>query len=69
MVASDGQEIIGVIINHLLRSAVDLKSSVDTCGKPTGFPRLIPWTGRRQSVDSYPSHQKHVKVSRRHMIH
>lgn len=34
MVAGDGQEIIGMIINHLLRSAcaVDLKSSVDTCG-------------------------------------
>lgn len=44
MVASDGQEIIGMIINHLLRSAcgVDLKSSVDTCGKPAGFPWLIP---------------------------
>lgn len=40
MVTSDGQEITDMIINHLLRSAcaVDLKSSVDTCGKPTGFP-------------------------------
>lgn len=50
MVASDGQDIISMIINHLLRSActIDLKSSVDTCGKLTGFLWLIPWTGRRQ---------------------
>lgn len=35
MVASDGQEVIGMIINRFLPSAcaVDLKSSVDKCGK------------------------------------